>query len=317
MICTLILLGVIALSTLVLKLGVLKYEFSDALFRTVSIMATGGDMHEDDYQEAWMKVFVVGLRLSGAALTAAFTAIVVNYLLRARLGGALEMRRIPDGGHVVLCGLGHIGFCVIQELIALKEVVVAIELDASNRFIPTARRLGAPVIVGDATIREVLHQAHADTARAVIVATPFDLGNLETALLVRELNPNQRVVLLQSDPQLAQMLREGANIHLAVSVPALATPAFVAALFGDRVVSVILVGDRLLAVLDLVVQEQDAVLIGKTTRHVAADFRFLPAGVVTTKGEDRAVEEPLEAGDRVIAIVALADLERLLRRQAV
>jgi len=38
------------------------------------------------------------------------------------------------------------------------------------------------------------------------------------ALLVRDLNPTMRVVLLLSDPQMAQMLREEANVRLAVSV---------------------------------------------------------------------------------------------------
>ena len=39
-------------------------------------------------------------------------------------------------------------------------------------------------------------------------------------------------------PQLAQTLREGANIRLALDIPALAAPSFVAALFGGRVLSV-------------------------------------------------------------------------------
>ena len=117
-------------------------------------------------------------------------------------------------------------------------------------------------------MREVLRQAHAATARAVIAATNNDLVNLEVALLVRELNPRQRVVLLLSDPQLAQMLRDAANVRLAVSVPALAAPAFVAGLFGDRVLSVFLVRDRLLAVIDLVIQDDDP---------LAGQLRALPS----------------------------------------
>jgi len=79
----------------------------------------------------------------------------------------------------------------------------------------------------------VLRQAHASNARAVIAATNNDLINLEVALLVRELNPTQRVVLLLSDQQMAQMLRDAANVQLAVSVPALAAPAFLAGLYGN------------------------------------------------------------------------------------
>jgi len=43
-ICTLILVGVILFSTLVMHLGVQKYTVADALFRTISVMATGAEM---------------------------------------------------------------------------------------------------------------------------------------------------------------------------------------------------------------------------------------------------------------------------------
>ena len=314
-ICTAILLAVITTSTLIFHLGVAKFSFADALFRTISIMATGADMHEGDFIPGWMKIYVAFLRVAGAALTATFTAIVTNYLLRARLGGALEVRRIPDGGHIIVCGLGPVGFRVVEELVALHKAVVVIELSPDNRFVSAVRHLGVPVILGDAAVAEIFRQAHAATARAVIAATNNDLVNLEIALLVREMKADQRVVLLQSDPQLAQMLREGANVRLAVSVPALAAPAFLAGLFGDRVLSVILVGDRLLAVLDLVVQERDVLMKGKTASTAAREFGFVPTMILKGDGGDREPNEPLEAGDRLVAIVALGEVEKLLRRQ--
>src|SRR5207244_13427645 len=70
----------------------------------------------------------------------AFTAIFTNYLIRARLGGALEIRRVPDGGHVVVCGLGNIGFRVVEELLRYGERVVVIELHRDSRFLATADR---------------------------------------------------------------------------------------------------------------------------------------------------------------------------------
>ena len=45
-------------------------------------MATGGDLHDEDLESDWMRVYVSFLRIVGAALWAAFTAIVTNYLLR-------------------------------------------------------------------------------------------------------------------------------------------------------------------------------------------------------------------------------------------
>jgi hypothetical protein len=142
--------------------------------------------------------------------------------------------------------------------------------------------------------------------------------NLEVALLARELNPTQRVVLLQTDSQLAELLRNAANVRLAVSVPALAAPAFVAGLFGDRVLSVFLMQERLLAVIDLVIGPQDTHLIGQSAKTVAVDHYLLPVAVVPADGSPPP-RDPffacLAAGDRLVAVVELKDLERLLRRQ--
>jgi Trk K+ transport system NAD-binding subunit len=315
-ICTAVLLFVIIGSTLTLHLGRQKSSLVDAFFLTISLMATGARM--GDYDSEWLKVYVSVLRISGAALTAAFTAIVTNYLLRARLGGALEVRRIPDGGHVIVCGLGNIGYRVVEELLAYGERVVVIELSRDGRFVTTARRLGVPVIVGDATVREVLRQAHSPTARAVIAATNNDLVNLEVALLVRDLNPGQRVVVRLSDPNLADTLRENANVRFALSIPTLAAPAFVAGLFGDRVLSVCLVHGKLLAVLDLRIGPQDTSLTGSTVRAVAVDYRFLPVALTAADGtrHPRPLDVRLGPGDQLAAIVALSDLDRLVRREA-
>jgi Trk K+ transport system NAD-binding subunit len=298
-------------------LGTAKDTPADAFYRTISLMATGADMGGRDLPEGgWQRVFVSVLRLSGAALTAAFTAILTNYLLRAQLGGALEARRIPDGGHIIVCGIGNVGYRVVEELLEQGEKVVVIERSADNPFIATARRQGVPVIVGDATVPVVLRQAHAVTARAVIAATSKELINLEIGLLVRELNPQQRVVLLVVDQHLAQTLREAANVRLAVSIPALAAPAFVAALLGDRIRSVFLVGGKLMAVVDLTVQADNAFLAGHAVRALAVDFDLVPMQL-TSAGQMR--EQPLNArlrvGDRLTAIIGLNDLQRLLRRE--
>jgi Trk K+ transport system NAD-binding subunit len=321
-ICSIVLVTVICFSAFIFYFTVeresrTRRTVADALFRTISLIATGADMRESDFGDSGLlKLFVAGLRLFGAALIAAFTAIVTNYLLRARLGGALEVRRIPDSGHVVVCGLGNIGYRVVEELVTAGEPAVAIELTQDGRFVATARRLGVAVVTGDATVREVLRQAHVPSARAVVAVTNSDLVNLEVALLVRELNPKQRIVVRMSDPNLAETLREAANVRFALSVPTLAAPAFVAALFGDRVSSVFLVGGRLLAALDVQVQPGDALLVGRSVHEAAADYRILPVALVDAEGQMRSqsLDARLAVGDRLVGIAALADLERLLSR---
>jgi Trk K+ transport system NAD-binding subunit len=319
-ICSGVLLAVIFASALVFHFAFENETIPDALYRTISLMATGSDMRGNEMPHGgWQKVFVSTLRLVGLALTAAFTAILTNYLVRAHLAGALEVRRIPDSGHIVVCGIGNVGFRVVEELLKQDEQVVVIERQRDNAFIATARRQGVPVIVGDATVREVLKQARADTAKAVVAATSKELLNLEIGLLVRELNPKQRVVLLLVDPQLAQTVRQAADVRHAVSIPALAGPAFVAALLGDRVRSVFLVAGKLLAVVDLTVPAGDPFLTEQPLNVLAVNYNFLPIYLAGADGtrQDVVLTKPvrLSAGDRLTVIIEQNDLQRLLRRE--
>jgi Trk K+ transport system NAD-binding subunit len=319
-VCGAVFASVLLISTFILHGRVEKDRtLAHALFRTVSLMATGADMHGEELPTEALKIFASTLRIIGAILLAALTAIVTNYLLRARLGGALEVRRIPDSGHVIVCGLGNIGFRVVEELVKADERVVVIEQAKDSRFVSTARRLGVPVLIGDATVSGVLQQAHANEARAVIAATSDDLVNLEVALVVREMNPTKRIVLHLSDPNLAQTLREAANIQLALSIPTMSAPAFVAALFGDRVQSVFMVAGRLLAAVDLIIPPTDSCLAGQSVRAVAVDYGVLPVAVLDAKGilQSQPMNARLDPGCRLIGISTLQDLERLLRREPV
>lgn len=299
-------------SVLVFRFGV-GQSWADGLYQTVSVAATGSDLRGEN-QDGWVKVFLSVLKLVGAALIAAFTAIFTNYLLKARLRGALEERRIPDGGHVVVCGLGNVGFRCVQELQRLGVKVVAVERAADTPFAATVRRMGAAVVVGDATVPEVLTQARADKARAVVAVTSNELANLEIALLVREINPTQRVVVRITDPEFAQTARDAADLKYAVSPPALAAPAFAAALLGDRVQSLLNVGNHTLAVVEFVAEPGDRVT-DRTLHELMVDYRLLPVGL--------AGHEPFAAGgipkghrvavgDRLTAVIEQADLGRML-----
>lgn len=313
-IATPILFGTILASTLVYRYG-LGTDWPDGIYYTVNIVATGGEMHGEDKPE-WAKVFLSVLKLAGAALIAGFTAIFTQYLIRAKLGGALEVRRVPDGGHVVVCGLGNVGYRLVNELTAMGERVVAIDSVAGNPFIATVRRKGVPTFVGDATLPEVLRQTNAGTAKAVIAATSNELANLEIALLAREANPKQRVVVRLSDPLFAGAVREAADIRHAVSIPALAAPAFAAALFGDRVQTLITAAGRTLVVIEIVVDAGESYLEGKSLRGILLDYRLLPVAIGgLDPGEVRG--RRLAAGDRLTVVAELPDIERVLRRAAI
>jgi Trk K+ transport system NAD-binding subunit len=316
-ICTLVLVSVIFGSVLIFHFGMKNDTLIDAFYRTVSLIATGADMHGDDLKAGtWQKGFISTLRLVGVALIAAFTAIFTNYLVRANLGAALEARRIPDSGHIIVCGLGNIGYRVVEQLLQQGESVVAIERSRDNPFVATARRQKVAVIIGDATIREVLKQAKAASARAVVASTNNELVNLEIALMVRELAPKQRVVVRVIEPNLAQTLRQAANIKLALSVPELAAPAFVASLFGDRVRGMVLVGGRMLTVYDLRVGDRDTPFLARPLREVGSDFHFVPVNWQGKTGpRPMDLDANVAAGDRLTVIIGMDDMQKLAHLQ--
>jgi Trk K+ transport system NAD-binding subunit len=316
-ICATILFVVLAGSAATYHWG-LGHPWYDGLYRTISLIFTGSDMGGTDY-EGWAKVFVSLIKMFGTLLVAAFTAIFTNYLLRARLGGVFEVRRIPDSGHVLVIGLGNVGYRVVEELDRLGERPVVVERRTDNPFIPSCRRRGVPVLIGDATLRETLHQARAKTARAVVVCTASDLANLEIALIVAELNETQRVVVRLGDSVLAETARTAAGVKMALSLPELTAPAFVAGLLGGRVLSMFVIGGRMLAVVELTIRADDAVLLGRSLRSLAVDYRLAPVAVVGPDGTVREIDlsYSIADGDRLTGVATVPDLERLTQRAQV
>lgn len=310
----LVLFATLLASTLVFRYG-LHTGWAEGFYQTVSVIATGADLRGDK-RSGPEQVFLGVLKLAGAALLAGVTALLTQYLIRAKLGGALEVGRIPDGGHVVVCGLGNVGFRCVEELLRLGRPVVAVDRVNDNPFAATVRRMGVPVLIGDATVPEVLRQVRAGSARAVIAATSNELVNLEVALLVREEAPAQRVVVRLTDAEFAAAVREAADIKYAASVPALAAPAFVAALLGDRVQALVTAGGRLSAVVELTVEADDERLVGRPVAAVAAEFEAVPVGLAGRPPFALAggAEHTLAAGDRLTVVVGLSALPRLLRR---
>ncbi|MBI3944326.1 MAG: TrkA family potassium uptake protein [Armatimonadetes bacterium] len=131
--------------------------------------------------------------------------------------------------HVVICGVGRLGYRIVEQLLACGEEIVAVEMNGENPFLAGVRQRGVPVILGDARDREVLEQAGVRRARAIIPCTENDLANLEIALDARELQPSIRVVLRMFDQELAEKVKRGFGIETAFSTSTLAAPAFAAA----------------------------------------------------------------------------------------
>lgn len=161
-------------------------------------------------------------------------------LMTSRRRGEKEWMKVKAStyrDHVVLCGLGHLGIRVLQQLIHIDRDVVAIEKDPGCANLEQARATGAPVLVRDMKDDQTLIEAGVPHARCIIIATNDDMANVEVALDARRLNPTIRISMRQYDQKLAGKFKDAFGIDFAFSSSALAAAAVAATSMACRVVA--------------------------------------------------------------------------------
>jgi Trk K+ transport system NAD-binding subunit len=217
--------------------------------------------------------------------------------------------------HVVICGLGRVGYRVALQLLKMQQEVVGVESDPQAPFLDRIREEGVPVLIGDARNREILEQAGVPVASAVVACTEDDLTNLEIALDARDLAPTIKVVMRMFDQRLAERIRKGFGIRTAFSTSALAAPALAAAATRAAVEYSFYVDDVLLNV-SSVTLAPGTPLVGRKVKDVE---RELNISIILCQGEDGVDLHPeadrlLSPGDQIVVFAtleALAVLNRL------
>jgi voltage-gated potassium channel Kch len=97
--------------------------------------------------------------------------------------------RINTRKHVVVCGLGRKGLQIVTDLRSKKysDPVLVIDKDESNQLISDCDRLGAVVLIGDATKMATLRKAYIHNAKYIVATCGDDGVNIEIALRAEEL----------------------------------------------------------------------------------------------------------------------------------
>ncbi|MDM4721104.1 NAD-binding protein [Micromonospora sp. WMMA1363] len=293
--------------------GTAQVGWGEALYLTLVTTLTGQD--PDAAKPVGEQVLQVVLNLAGLALIPLITAVVVDGIVNARL--ALHSGRIlPErSGHVVVVGLGNIGTRVMAQLCDFGVEVVAIDKNPQARGAGLARRLGVPLVVGDAATEETLRAASVGTCQALVVVSTDDGANLRAALTARALNDEVQVVLRLFDGHFAERIQRAFGIGVSRSVSYLAAPSFAAALLDRAVIATISVGRHALLVTDVPVAAGSA-LDGRPLAVVGrvGSVRLLAharAGQRYDWSPDRRLV--IGAGDRLTVVARRAGLNALLR----
>ncbi len=211
--------------------------------------------------------------------------------------------------HIVVCGLGKVGYRVILQLLEMQQELVGVERDPQGVFLEQVRAEGVPVLVGDARNRDLLEKAGVPLASAVVACTEDDLTNLEIALESRDLNPGIKVVMRMFDLRLAERVRRGFGIQTAFSTSALAAPALAAAATRAAVEYSFYVDDVLLNVSRVAVAPSSP-LVGRTLGEVEQE---LDLSIILHRGLAGVDLHPtpdlvLSAGDQIVVFATLEAL---------
>jgi Trk K+ transport system NAD-binding subunit len=285
-----------------------------ALYQT--LLDAAGDAVPDPGLSPFGKVVQVMVTLSGLALIPVATAAVVDGLVRARLTDPKpEQDRFGD--HVVVVGLGNVGTRVVGQLHDLGISVVCVETDENARGVQLARRLGVPVVFGDATRDDTLRSASVANAKALLLLTSSDVVNLEAALQGRALRDDLRVVLRLFDDDLAERVERSLGIAISRSVSRLAASAFAAAMMERQVIGTMSIGRAVLMIAEVPVSASAPL----TGQPIGAANEPGQARVIALRHHDGndldwapASTDQLQPLDRLIVVATQAGLGRLLAR---
>lgn len=240
----------------------------------------------ESFPHAWyLQIFYLVMPLLGIGLLAQgitdFGTLLFNR--RAR-GKEWEMALASTfRNHVVLVGLGHLGYRVAHHLHSMQQNVVVVDNHPQVDLVSTIRDLGIPVIVDDATREEILVAARIMDAKAIVMATQQDGTNLQIAMKARDMNPDIQVVLRIFDDDFAHALKKQFGFQ-AISTSATASPLFASAAAGVDMTRPITVEGQALSLASISVSAKSS-LVDRTVEAIERDFKVSVVLLRNTESE--------------------------------
>jgi Trk K+ transport system NAD-binding subunit len=231
--------------------------------------------------------------------------IRLSLLIISRESGEKEWMKVRASthrNHTILCGVGHLGYRILGELLQENTEVVVLEKDPQARFLPEAKALGVPILISDMKDDQALIDAGIREARCLILATNDDMANLEAAMDAKRMNPQVRILLRMYDQRIADKIKDTFSIDFAFSSAALAAPVVAALSRDDRVLAAFPVSGVNHLTTELTVGEKSE-LSGQTLSDLEARYSARVLAHIPQGGTQHA-PPPLNArvgvGDRLV-----------------
>ncbi|HPH96818.1 MAG TPA: TrkA family potassium uptake protein [Anaerolineaceae bacterium] len=183
--------------------------------------------------EWYLQIFFFILPLIGLSILAqGLTEFGILFFNRKARGKDWEMAVASTfNNHVILVGLGHLGYRVARQLHEMDHNLVVIDLHPDRDLINQLHQLDIPVIEDDASREIILDSASIRNARAILLCTQNDSLNLQIAVKARKMNPKIEVIVRIFDDDFATSLQQQFGFK-ALSATGMAAPIFAATAAG-------------------------------------------------------------------------------------
>jgi hypothetical protein len=232
------LIGLVALVCIETLLALTTHHdpFVNALYQATKAITTVGPSGFFEEGSTAAKLYGIASMAIALVLTAVFTAALVNRVLNLRLTGIFGTRTIPRVDHVVVVGLGQVGFRLCLELRSLGIDTVAVEQDPDAPNVALARGLKLPVVVGRGGDRYVLERLSLSRARALAAVTSDELANISISVAALGVQPNLRTVLRAGSNEVTRETAALFPIGVAQDLDRVAAVAVAATAIGHELV---------------------------------------------------------------------------------
>jgi voltage-gated potassium channel len=196
------------------------HSLIEALYMTVISISTVGFNEIIPITTDAMRVFTMSLILMGGASVVYFLAAIAAFIIEGDVlygfwQGRLRRRLGRVKGHIIVVGLGRVGFHTYAELAPSRVPVLGIDLEP-ERVEQLITRFGDDVLfaVGEAFDEAVLRAAGLERASAVIACLPDDRDNFLLGVTARAICPDIRLLIRLVDPANEAMFSDLAPIDV-------------------------------------------------------------------------------------------------------
>jgi len=295
------------------------WSLADSFYVTVQTLTTVGygDLPPHTMAGRGFAIMIMLIGVGGVALAA---TTIVQSIVQSELISTFGQRRKSKKmnklhDHYIICGSGRVGSHLVRDLQRTNEEMVIIENDGP-RAAEFAQK-GLHVLIGDATLEEVLREAGVERARGLAACLPEDADNVYVVLTARDLNPKLNIVARAAEEQAeAKLVRAGANHVVAPTIigghrmaVSLTKPAV--GEFFDSIT-----GRKWGLAFEQVLIEAESPLVGRVLREtpIRAELDIVIISIRRRNGEmvfNPAAQTIIEAGDILIAIGQVEALTRL------